>query len=204
MNWKPGVSGLFRQNGKFGIMFTVSNCDSQFIDPGNQERLRTLLQRMEKIRQLFGARQKTFAGILPGIFFRSRMVREIPESEVTVGVIGKVIEAVKFSAGLSADAPIIILGGCGFIGNRVAKSLPRDVIHIVDIAGKSDEHGWPNQLRGKPALLLNISRSAALGEYVGRFWPELVVVNEVYPEPSPELEILRTKLSLENWGLTSR
>jgi len=68
MNWKPGVSGLFRQNGKFGIMFTVSNCDSQFIDPGNQERLRTLLQRMEKIRQLFGARQKTFAGILPGIF----------------------------------------------------------------------------------------------------------------------------------------
>jgi hypothetical protein len=82
------------------------------------------------------------------------------------------------------DAPIIVLGGRGFIGRKIVSILPKDIVHCVDISGKSE---WPEFLRGKKALLVNVSLNSALSQYMHLLWPELVVINEVYPEPSPEM-----------------
>lgn len=182
--WKPGPIGIFWQNGKFGVKFAISASNGQFSEPDNKEKLRKVAERMEKIRQLFCAERKTFAGILPGVLFAKRMVRETPEADVTVEAVRQAIEKVKLLEGLSNNTPVIVLGARGFIGRRVVASLTNDgcLVCSVDIAGNG-RYPWPFHLRGKPVLLVNISINSALSEYVHLLWPELVIVNEVYPEP---------------------
>jgi hypothetical protein len=185
MSWNPGLIGLFWQNGKIGLKFTVSNRDEEFLDQGNKEQLRQLVARMEEIRELLQAERKSFAGILPGILFRTRLIKEMPEADVTVEIVCKAIEGVKAIEGLSDDVPIIVLGGRGFVGQKVMKSLPAEFVWSVDTASGGKDV-WPAQLKGHPALVVNISRRSALDEYVRLLWPQAVVVNEVYPEPSAE------------------
>lgn len=187
MEWNPRPIGFFWQNGKIGIKFAISANNGQFSDPANKDKLCHLVQRMEKLRKLFHAKHKTFAGILPGVLFMRRLVRETPEADVTVEAVKQVIGKVKLLEGLGNDTPVIVLGGRGFIGRKVVASLPKDIVYGVDIAGGNGHDCWPSHLQGKPVLLVNISLNSALGQYVHMMWPELVVINEVYPEPSDEL-----------------
>ena len=185
--WKPGPVGFFWQNGKIGVKFAISAHNGQFTDPANKDKLCQLVKRMENFRKLFRAKHKTFAGILPGILFMRRLVRETPEADITVEAVKQVIGKVKSLEGLSEDTPIIVLGGRGFIGRKVVASLPEGVAHSVDITNGNSQNSWPFHLQGKPVLLVNISLNSALEEYVLLLWPEAVIVNEVYPEPSSEL-----------------
>lgn len=185
--WIPWPVGFFCQNGKIGVKFAISAHNGQFSDPANKSKLCQLVERMEKLRKLFCAKHKTFAGILPGVLFMKRLVRETPEADVTVEAVKQVIGKVKSLEGLSENTPVIVLGGKGFIGRRVVAALPEGTVYSVDIAGNNGQNCWPSHLQGKPALLVNISLNSALGQYVHLMWPELVVVNEVYPEPSAEL-----------------
>jgi hypothetical protein len=185
--WKPWLVGFFWQNGKIGVKFAISSSNGQFSDSANRGNLCHLVQRMEKLRKLFCAKHKTFAGILPGVLFMKRLVRETPEANVTVEAVKQVIGKVKSLEGLSEDTPVIVLGGKGFIGRRVVASLPEGTVHSVDVAGNNGQSVWPSHLQGKPVLLVNISLNSALGQYIHLLWPEVVVVNEVYPEPCEEL-----------------
>jgi len=185
--WKPGPIGFFWQNGKIGVKFAISASNGQFSDSANKDKLCHLVQRMEKLRKLFCAKHKTFAGILPGVLFMKRLVRETPEADVTAEAVKQVIGKVKLLEGLSEDTPVIVLGGKGFIGRRVVASLPEGTVYSVDIAGNNGQSVWPSQLQGKPVLLVNISLNSALGQYIHLLWPEVVIVNEVYPEPNEEL-----------------
>jgi len=185
--WSPGPIGFFWQNGKIGIKFAISASNGQFSDLANKGKLCHLVERMEKLRKLFHAKHKTFAGILPGILFLKRMVRETPEADVTVEAVRQVIGKVKLLEGLSDNTPVIVLGGKGFIGRKVVASLSKDIVYSVDISSGNGRNVWPSHLQGKPVLLINISLNSALSQYVWLFWPEVVIVNEVYPEPSPEL-----------------
>jgi hypothetical protein len=187
MKWNPRPIGFFWQNGKIGVKFAISASNGQFSDPANKDNLCQLVERMEKLRKLFSAKHKTFAGILPGVLFLKRLVRETPEADVTAEVVKQVIGKVKSLEGLSEDTPVIVLGGKGFIGRRVVASLPHGTVYSVDIAGNNGQSVWPSHLQGKPVLLVNISLNSALGQYIRLLWPEAVVVNEVYPEPSQEL-----------------
>ena len=187
MEWTPRPIGFFRQNGKIGIKFAISASNGQFSDPANKGNLCHLVQRMEKLRKLFHAEYKTFAGILPGVLFMKRLVKETPEADVTVEAVKQVIGKVKSLEGLSEDTPVIVLGGKGFIGRRVVAALPQGTVYSVDIAGNNGQSVWPSHLHGKPVLLVNISLNSALGQYIPLLWPEVVVVNEVYPEPNEEL-----------------
>jgi hypothetical protein len=186
MEWNPKPIGFFWQNGKLGIKFAISTSNGQFSDPANKDNLCRLVERMEKLRKLFCAEHKTFAGILPGVLFMKRMVRETPEADVTAEAVKQVIEKVKLLEKLGDDTPIIVLGGRGFIGRRVMASLPKDVAHSVDIV-ENDQNSWPSHLRGKPVLLVNISSKSVLSQYIPLLWPEVVIVNEVYPEPTLKL-----------------
>ena len=185
--WKPGPIGFFWQNGKIDVKFAISANNGQFSDSDNKDRLCQLVNRMERLRKLFRAKHKTFAGILPGVLFMRRLVRETPEADVTVEAVKQVIGKVRSLEGLCDDTPIIILGGRGFIGRKVVASLPKGIVYSVDIAGSNGQDCWPSHLQGKPVLLVNISLNYALGQYVHLLWPDVVVVNEVYPEPNEEL-----------------
>ena len=52
-NWQPHLAGIFRQNGKWGVMFVVSAANDDFRDPDNFSKLKALCLRMEQLRQIF-------------------------------------------------------------------------------------------------------------------------------------------------------
>lgn len=184
IKWDPWPFGMFWQNGRLGIMFGISASEREFRDPANSENLRRVVARMEQLRKLFQARYKTFAGILPGILFFKRIIRETHEADVTVKVVQQVIEEVKSFEGLSEDTPIIVLGGRGFIGRRVVADLPKDNVYSVDITEGKGRQDWPIHLKGQKLLLVNITLNDVLDEYLDLLWPEIVILNEAYPEPS--------------------
>ena len=184
VEWNPWPVGLYYQNGKFGVKFVISAHNSQYHDPDNDQNMRRIVDRMERIRQLFCAERKTFAGILPGVLYFKRMIRETHEVEVTVKAVLQAIERVRADEGLASDMPIIVLGGRGFIGRKVVAALPKDNVYSVDIVGGNGRDDWPTHLRGQRMLLVNIALNSALDRYLDLLWPEMIVLNEVYPEPS--------------------
>jgi len=188
MAWLPWPAGIFRQNGKWGLMTVISSLEDDFTDPGNVENLKTLLNRTERIRQLLGAKQKTFAGILPGVMYMKRLIRKSVEAEVTVQAVLQVERELKSQIDYPSDVPLIILGGRGFIGKSLLRSLNGRKAYCVDANGdgnKANMGAWPSHLKGQKAILVNLTRKAVLANYLHLFWPELVLVNEVYPEPKP-------------------
>ena len=58
-------------------------------------------------------------------------------------------------------------------------------VYTVDIVHDNNQNAWPNHLYGEKVVLVNISLKFVLDDYVSRLWPGLVVLNEVYPEPTP-------------------
>jgi hypothetical protein len=191
--WSPTLCGFFKQNNRWGLSFAISSSEKHFIEQNNRDLLHLLEARVEKIRRLVGAQQKTFAGILPGLLVTKKIVTHSPENKTTVAAIIQAIGRVKQEADLPADAPIIVLGGFGFVGRELVTALQGDIspIHPVDIHNKSDFDSIAASLRPMPVIVLNLTKRGALREYALKLWPGTVVLNEVYPEPGrEELEIM--------------
>ncbi len=180
--WEPWPCGLLWQNRRATVMFCITASSEQFTDTGNTENLVRVVRRMENLRELFGAKTKTFAGILPGVLYSKRFVREAPEADLTAVAVSQAITLVKSQESLGADTPIIVLGHRGFIGRRVVKLLQYDCVYGVD---KNDS--WPHHLRGRRAVVINVALNGAINCYVDMMWPGMVVLNEVYPEPGADM-----------------
>jgi hypothetical protein len=183
MKWKPRLVGLLKQNEKWGFIFGISATEEDFINPENISNLKKVEARLERIRKLVGADQKTFAGILPGIFFSKRIVTNPVEREVTVKAVLQALGKIKSAENLPVDMPNIVLGGEGFIGSAL-RGAGNDNFFSLDIGEEERFLALSEKLKGKPVILLNITRKGALHSYIPYLWPEVVVVNEVYPEPS--------------------
>lgn len=179
VRWTPFLSGLLIQNGKLTLQFAISAHNGQFNNPANQESLRCMVDRMDHIRRLLHAPNKTFAGILPGVLHRKKIVTKTPEADVTARVVAQAVTQVIIQEEMGANVPIVILGGKGFIGKRVTELLSSYRIFSIDVGDD-----WPNHLRGQRIILVNITLKNILESYLERLWPEAVILNEVYPEPS--------------------
>jgi hypothetical protein len=183
MKWKPRLVGLLKQNEKWGFIFGISSTEEDFSNPENISNLKKVEARLERIRKLLGADQKTFAGILPGTLFSKGIVTNPAEREVTAKAVLQALGKIKSTENLSVDTPIIVLGGEGFIGSALREAGNGNLFSF----DKGEEQrfiAFSENLKGKPTILLNITRKNVLLSYVPYLWPEVVVVNEVYPEPN--------------------
>jgi hypothetical protein len=185
--WTPWPCGLLWQNGRLSVMFCISASNGQFSDPDNLEKVRGVCERMEHLRALLGAKGKTFAGILPGVLFYKRVIRDAPEADLTASVVCQAIEQVKSKEGLDWSTPLIVLGGRGFIGRRVVKLLDGAPVYCIDVADGGSRKDWLCHLEGRRVIVVNITLNNALADYVDEMRPGTVVLNEVYPEPSREI-----------------
>lgn len=183
--WKLRLIGVMKQQGRWGLVFGICAQEDEFVGKHSKEALKGLVDQLEYIRLQVGAQQKTFGGILPGLMLRHRLIREAVEADVTADTVVKAINKVMLRHGFNQQTPIIVIGAKGFIGKRVIKRLNYDNIISIDQSGYS-ENSLPQGIQGKPALLVNISRQYALKGYIPNLWKEVVVLNEVYPEPSKE------------------
>ncbi len=183
VKWSPFLAGFFVQNGKLGLMFAISATPADFRDPANEDGLRMMVQRMEKIRQLVGAPRRTFAGVLPGILYAKRLVKTAPEVEVTIEGVLRAIDIVKQREGIYATVPIIVLGGRGFIGRRLVKKLQEKGNQVI-VVDKDDP--WPDDLYGEVVIVVNTTLKGALLRYRSKMWSEMIIINEVYPPPKAD------------------
>jgi len=193
MKWKPYLAGLIWQNRKLEILFVISATEEEFTNSNNKENLRKMVNEIEKIRNLLKASHKRFAGILPGVLLSRRFIRHSPEVEVTVKAVALAIKKVEELHGYR-NAPLVILGGKGFVGRKLIKKLNETEndtrkIHCVD-----KDNQWPSCLKNKKTIVVNISRKSVLSQYIPYFWPEMILLNEVYPEPNEkEINSLKKK-----------
>lgn len=193
--WSPGLAGLLLQNGKVGLVFGVTSSDEHYRDDEHHESLVALADRMELLREMVGARQKTFAGVLPGVLATRGIVMDPPEGDITAAVVA---QAVRELAATQDDrsVPVIVLGGAGYVGRRLVRQLQSNMdVHPVDIIDPDD--AWPVHLYGQPAVLVNVADRHALPQHLDRLWPGVTILNEVYPEPDKKALATLTERGIE-------
>lgn len=194
--WKLRLIGLMKQEGRWGIVFGICASEEQFMQRENKVHLKYLVDQLEYIRKIVGAKQKTFGGILPGLMLRNRLIKEAVEADVTADTVYKAVQKVLNNQSLTKETPIIVIGARGFIGKRVVRLLDGYNVYPIDQSGFTEDT-FPTELTSKPAVLLNISRQYALKGYIPKLWKEVVVLNEVYPEPSQEELDLMSERSIK-------
>lgn len=184
IRWNPYFCGFLLQDRRLTVMFAIASHDDHFRDPGNTDELRRLVERVEKLRVLIGARQKTFAGVLPGILARHGILGDAPEGDITAALVIQAID--NLTPDSHETPPVIVLGGDGFVGRRLVSQLRArgsSVYSVDPVSGGS----WPAHLEGHSAIIVNVANRDALKGYLDRLWPEALVLNEVYPEPHPDV-----------------
>lgn len=192
--WDPTPVGFFKQNGRWGIVFGISATEKDFIDSSNASRLIRLVAQMENVRGKTGAEQKTFAGVLPSLFSSKGIISpdDLIERQTTIKAILMALKEVKAREGLSEETPVLILGGRGFIGSGLSEHLGGGTHYSFDAGEKGQFISITAELHGRPCIVLNLTKKGALPEYLEYFWPGVVVLNEVYPEPG-KLEVAAIK-----------
>lgn len=138
---------------------------------------------MERLRRTLGAEQKTFAGILPGLFHKHGIINHPPEADTTADIVAASIERlVEENAGHPFD-DVVLLGGAGFIGTRLAERLhDRFKVHIADTA-VPDSIAEAEPVFRAGCVVVNLASARALDGISDWLGSGSIVLNEVYPEP---------------------
>ncbi len=181
--WVPNPIGVLRQGRSRSLVFASPMREADFLDPGNAARFRRFRRRLGRIAWLMGVRQIHLAGVLPSVLRGADDLAVHPSQGLTVKVVVAAVEEVLARA-FDRPVPLILLGGAGYVGHGVTTALrgAGHEVHVVDHAIGVD--ALPDGLRGTPTLLVDLARPGALAEHLDVLWPGLVVLNEVFPEPS--------------------
>jgi hypothetical protein len=188
MKHQPKLVGFFSQKGKWGLIFGVSLTEEEILDGKSSVYLEKIERSFEKFRKIVGAKKKTYAGIIPGIMRKRSISESSSDAESTATAVVAATKKIIGEESLGSIIPVIILGGKGFIGSVVTKKLQSEnyPVYPIDYDPKKRERigKWPRQLKGQPVVILNVTKKGVLKEYIPEIWPNSIVINEVYPEPS--------------------
>ena len=185
--FRPYLAGFYVQNLRLGFKFFISATEEEFATGTGLEQLSLVEKRIREIRLFLKAKEQSFAGIVSGLLYKNGYIEASSERDKVVSCVVKGIDRVITLEGYDKRVPIIILGAKGYIGSEVAKQLQGRTLYLLDI--HNDEKvspDWPTEITGKKAILVNISRKHQLKHYATLAWKKLVLLNEVYPEPSQE------------------
>jgi hypothetical protein len=185
--WRPALIGVFDQQGSWGLMFAITATEKDFERREAAPRLQQLYARMEALRKAVGAEEVRFAGVLPGRLSVHGVTTSEAEVDAAMAAAMRGEAMVRAREKIDADAPVIVLDANSFIGQRLLRELAGRNVYPVDSnrlgPGAANKEAWPAHLSGKPALLMNVSRSRTPAAYLDLLWDSIVVLNEAYPEP---------------------
>ncbi len=180
----PTFLGVLKQGRNWGLIFGITATEEEFLDPNNRQRFELCIRRLQRISRLSGTDTISLAGILPSHLDKLGILDGRPSAEKSasaiVSAVSKVIET-EFGGN---SVPVILLGGNGLVGRSVRLKLEREGHQTRVVDPTLNVTRLPEDLHGNPAVLLDISRRAVIDTYVDQLWPEIVLLNETYPEPS--------------------
>jgi hypothetical protein len=191
VKWRPTFGGFFVTSKGCGFMFAIGALEEDFSDPRNRAKLLAIHGVMEDFARKLRIRSVAYSGVLPSVLARAGVSREPIELARTSHWIVEAAETVRQKCGMPPDCPIVVLGAAGYLGRRVVRLIfeSNSAQKIVEI---DPVHSDPlcrggeviAQYRGRPLLLINISRRDVMERYIDLLWEGVVVLNEVYPECS--------------------
>lgn len=185
--WRPSPIGVMRQNGEWGLVMASPMTEEDFLDPANAKAFGMLQYRLARTARILGVEVINVAGILPAVLKQSTEMEVNDTRETVVQAVVSAVACMRRTYLEEGVNDVIVLGGAGRIGSGVVTALRQQgwICHIVDVA-----HGpaaFPNHLSHKPVLLLDIARKGAIADYIDGMWPQIIVLNEVFPCPSRHL-----------------
>ncbi len=179
----PWIGGLYRQNGKWGIMAVIYILPNEF----TEERLSIAYSNIEKLRQKIGAKEISCAGTMPGKMKAFGIRENTLETQITAVSVAKAVQQLR------QDHLVILLGGNGHTGRLVNQELQKNGVPVVvvdlpkDAYGKVNYQDWPNRIGGSPFLLLNLIGGKDLQHYLPLMRRGDLLLNEAYPAPCREV-----------------
>lgn len=194
LEWTPSPIAIFKQGGAPGVVFAVPADEKTLLNPENEDKLHLLFRRVRLIQRLIGASQVTFAGVLPSHVARKKievgtLVIEDPRPATRRALLSAIDQVIQNDFD-GTRPPILLFGGAGYIGTDLADALRMngDAPVIIDVKapGESAETCLA-RFQGQAALMVDVARRNAIAPTVTLLWPELVLLNETYPEPSGSL-----------------
>ena len=188
--WHPWFTGFFIQNGKIGLKFAISSTEDDFRDENNIDKLRSIWLKMSYLQHILEVDQMTFAGILPGLFYKRNIINNLPiELDNTVIAVKKTVLSIIEYLNIEDDAPLIVLGGKGFIGNKIITEIQDRVVYCIDKNDVDIDYDIDTIITSSKnkVIILNVATQKALEENLIYFNEKVIIINEVYPEPSEEL-----------------
>ena len=186
--WNPRLAGIYSPGpGKWGLILAVSSLEADLIDPENIRNLHGILDRVEKVKHLVGAKHIALAGLLPSILREQNLHQSGNERDQVAAIVEQAIYETVSRAGLQSEDPVILLGGAGYIGTAVHERLRNNCDHpLISIDTKTSEsHSQMIQQlaphNNQPVLLVNVARNKVLDMFLPQLWSQLVILNEVFP-----------------------
>ncbi len=187
--WQPRFIGIYAPApGQWGLVFAVSSSEQALTAADNESRLLAVLARLERIKDRVGAKSVALSGILPSHLRAHNLRQSDQEREQTAAIVEQAVFATLARVGLEAEHPVFVLGSAGYIGSRVFDLLqqrcPNPMIGL-DTRNNPDHAQLLHLLephRDRPALLVNISRHHVLELFIPSLWPQVTILNEVFPE----------------------
>lgn len=185
-SWHPGLVGFYRQGERHGLIFGIPNLEDDVRAEQSGSCLLQLMARMEAARNRVGASRKVFAGVLPSTFARNGIENEhlAEQRHLTARAVLHALDDVLIRHGLGSDVPVLVLGGRGYIASEVLRLCNGRNVSSIDVGDLDKFRQFAADYGSGPAVVVNLTKSGALADYASAFWPGVIVLNEVYPEPS--------------------
>lgn len=198
VRWRPTFGGFFATSKGCGFIFAIGALEEEFSDPGNRAHLLEVHDNMERVARRLKIKT-AYSGVLPSVLARAGIDREPIELVRTAHWIVEAVDIVRKDCKLSPTCPIVVLGAAGYLGRRVVKiltqaNLEQSVFEIDPAHEDPNCRGYDvlERFRGRPIILVNISRRDVMERYLSALWEGVVILNEVYPECSSE-DLLQAK-----------
>lgn len=184
IKWTPTPIGFFKQGNHWGIVFASPMTERDFLSDKNADQFKKIINRLHFIAKLLNVKKVRYAGILPKIVEKKFAIDSSLTNHTTARAVFAAYKRVITENSEMSRAPVIILGGSGFLGKQICNLLENDSvkIHVVDLIDGSPR--IPPELYGQTSVLLDVSRKNVIDRYMEEFWPEILVINETFPEPS--------------------
>lgn len=188
----PLIVGAYFQNFRIGLILAAYVQESYFRN--NKEYLTLIQSKIERTRRLVGAEIVHFSGVLPSEMNRFSMIDQgyfKERCELVAEIVIDAERAVREKESIFEVCPVLLLGGKGNIGSAIKEKFMTEgrEVYIVD----RDEN-FPQSLRDKRAILIDVSRKGVLESRIDQLWSNLTILNESYPEPQSDVvNILNAK-----------
>ncbi|PIU00698.1 MAG: hypothetical protein COT74_03265 [Bdellovibrionales bacterium CG10_big_fil_rev_8_21_14_0_10_45_34] len=184
LRWWPTPIAIFSSAGVQGLIFASPVTEAEFLDPANRTNLLLLKSRIDFLARLIGTKSVTYSGILPSVFKKIDASFRDSSQENVAQIVVESIRLVVRKHFLDFTPTVMVVGGLGRIGKSLVRKLSENYSEVITIDVGPGFGNLPSRLKGKPCLIVDVSRSGAIDTYVDKMWEGIVLVNETFPEPS--------------------